>query len=79
MLTAAALEEQTRGCSKTFLGRGYFGEAVVFHDATRRLVVKRVWTFLANYFKREVRALAAVRGVEGVQQLEGVVIDKDCL
>lgn len=75
MWTPDYLFEQTSGFSSTFLGGGYFGEAQLFSDARRSLVVTRMKPSAVKSFLREVRSLARVRGIEDVQQLE-VIVDE---
>lgn len=75
--TPEDLLEQTTGRSRTFLGSGNFGEALLFPNARRSLVAKRMKSSVAKSFLREVRALGKVRGIEGVQQWEAVVDEGD--
>lgn len=44
------LLEQTTGRSRTFLGSGNFGEVLLFPDARRSLVVKRMKSSVAKSF-----------------------------
>lgn len=53
---------------------GLRSEARLHSDAQRGLVEKRIPVRYVNSFLREVRALAKVRGIDGVQQIEAVVI-----
>jgi len=64
--TAKDLLEKTRDCTATSLGSGFFGHALLYSDARGSFVVKSIPFFNVDTFYVEVRALARVRGIDGV-------------
>ncbi|XP_069993122.1 trichohyalin-like [Penaeus vannamei] len=76
-LTEAEFQRRTSGWRSTALGSGHFGSATLFSNGRLDLVAKRMSRSEDWAFKREVRALSAAMGVEGVQQLKAVVVEAD--
>ncbi|ROT81485.1 hypothetical protein C7M84_025354 [Penaeus vannamei] len=72
--SAVDLLKKTIGCTATSLGSGFFGDALLYSDARGSFVVKTMPCSNVDSFFNEVRALARVRGVEGVQQLQAIMV-----
>lgn len=75
----ASFRELTEGFASASLGSGFYGDVELLSDARRSFVLKRMKDPFGEDFFREVEALAKVRGIEGVQQVEAIVAeDEQC-
>lgn len=73
--TEAQYLEFTRALRPTYLALGAFGVANLASNGLQKLVLKVMERAQERSFEREVRALSKVRGIDGVQQIEGVVLE----
>lgn len=73
--TEAQYLEFTRALRPTYLALGAFGVANLASNGLQKLVLKVMERAQERSFEREVRALSKVRGIDGVQQIEAVVLE----
>lgn len=69
--------KRTKGWRPSFLGRGAFGVVNLVSNGQEKLVVKLIDRLEERSFLREARALSKVSGVDGLQQVEAVVLDHE--
>lgn len=69
--------KRTKGWRPRFLGRGAFGVVNLVTNGQEKLVVKLIDRLEERSFLREARALSKVRGLDGLQQVEAVVLDHE--
>lgn len=75
--TAADHLAHTKGWSVRFLGSGTFGRSYLYSNGPQTLVLKIMRPGQHMSFSQEVRALAKVRGIEGLQQVVAVILKKE--
>lgn len=66
-----------QGYSNTYLAAGAFGVTTLISNGHERLVSKTTEHCLVKAFEAETRALSKVRGIDGLQQVEAIVVDDE--